>query len=421
MSKEIFVFIDLSGVQHFVGSLWIHERQGVQRSSFRYTSTWLASPQALAIEPSLPLGQGTYHTDKPLFGSMGDAAPDRWGRMLMERMEAREARKENRKARKLGEDDYLLMVDDQTRQGALRFASHPAGPFLASYPSARIPPFVELGRLLDSSSRIINQEEKDQDLRDILEPGSSLGGARPKASVVDQESSLWIAKFPSPKDEWDVELWEYISLKLARKAGIPVPAFQLQNISGQHVLLTNRFDRQAKVRVPFVSAMTMLDAQDREQRSYLEIAEVLVSCGAAAKTDLKDLWRRMVFNVLVSNLDDHLRNHGFLFDHRHTGWRLSPTYDLEPLPEQIKGRFLQTSIDLDNNMASLELAFEVAEEFGLPAKEARKVAGEIGKATETWKNEASSMGVGKREMDFMASAFEHDNLCIALGRKSCGR
>ena len=413
MSQKIHVFIDLSGVPHPVGHLWIHDRQGIQRFSFRYAQDWLSSPHRFAIEPSLPLGEGTYHTDRPLFGSMGDAAPDRWGRMLMERMEAREAKKENRQARKLGEADYLLRVDDQTRQGALRFASRPDGPFLASYPTTRIPPMIELGRLLDSSIRIINQEEKDQDLRDILEPGSSLGGARPKASVGDLEGSLWIAKFPSPKDEWDVELWEYISLKLAQKAGIPVPDYKLQNISGRNVLLIKRFDRQGAIRFPFVSAMTMLEAKDREQRSYLEIAEILVSHGAAAKADLTDLWRRMVFNILTSNLDDHLRNHGFLFDQKLSGWRLSPIYDLEPLPEQVKGRFLQTCIDLDNNMASLELSLEVAEDFGLSPKEAKKVAREVGDATKNWKKEASLLGAGKREVDFMASAFEHENLQIA--------
>ena len=414
MSKEIFVFIDLSGTTHPVGNLWVHERQGANRSSFRYTPAWLASPQAFAIEPSLPLGEGTYHTDRPLFGSMEDAAPDRWGRMLMERMEARQAKRENRQARKLGEADYMLMVDDQTRQGALRFAKDLDGPFSATYPSTRIPPLVDLGRLLDSSYRVINNEERDQDLRDILEPGSSLGGARPKASVSDQKGCLWIAKFPSPKDEWDVELWEYICLKLARKAGIPVPEFRLQNISGHNVLLTRRFDRQDKIRIPFISAMTMLEARDRDPGSYLEIAEALVSYGAAVKTDLKALWQRIVFNVLVSNLDDHLRNHGFLFDQKLSGWRLSPIYDLEPLPEQVKGRFLQTSIDLDNNMASLELAFEVAEEFGLSMEEAKNTAQETGKATQTWKKEASSLGVVKQEMEFMASAFEHKNLRIAL-------
>ncbi|MFO8032542.1 MAG: type II toxin-antitoxin system HipA family toxin [Desulfohalobiaceae bacterium] len=414
MSPKIHVFIDLSGHPHLVGYLWIHERHGVQRSSFKYDSSWLASPHAFSIEPSLPLGEGTYHTDRPLFGSMGDAAPDRWGRMLMERMEAREAKRENRQARNLGEADYLLMVDDQTRQGALRFARDPDGPFLASYPPARIPPMLELEKLLDSSSRIVNQEEKDQDLQDILEPGSSLGGARPKASVVDQEGSLWIAKFPSPKDEWDVELWEYISLMLAKQVSIPVPEFGLQNISGRNVLLIKRFDRQGTIRIPFVSAMTMLEAKDREQRSYLEIAEVLISHGAAAKSDLRGLWQRMVFNILVSNLDDHLRNHGFLFDQKRLGWRLSPIYDLEPLPEPVKARFLQTCIDLDNNMASLELAFEVAEEFGLSVQEAQEIARQTGKATETWKSVASFLGASKPEMDFMSSAFEHENLRVAL-------
>lgn len=409
MAKEILVFIDLDGVSYPVGNLWAYERQGIERASFRYASQWLSAPHCFPIEPSLPLGEGTYHTERPLFGSMGDAAPDRWGRMLMNRMESREAARESRRARKLGESDYPLMVDDRARQGALRFATEQNGPFLSCRPDSHIPPMVELGKLLDRSGRVINQEEKDQELQDIWAPGSSLGGARPKASVVDPEGALWIAKFPSPKDEWDVELWEAVALGMAKKLKMPVPEFRLQNISGTNVLLTKRFDRRKKYRIPFVSAMTMLDARDMEPRSYLEIAEAIISHGAAAEGDLKGLWQRMVFNVLVSNLDDHLRNHGFLYDRKLSGWWLSPIYDLEPVPESAKARFLQTAITPGNNAASMELAFEVAEEFGFTLREAKGIAREMGKTVRGWKKQATLLGASKREVDFMASAFEHGN------------
>lgn len=415
MAKEIHVFVELVGAVHQVGNLWLHKRQGVERASFRYSTRWLSAPNRFPLEPSLPLGEGVYHTDKSLFGCMSDAAPDRWGRMLMDRMESREAVREGRQARKLSDSDYLLMVDDRARQGALRFATDPNGPFLSCRQDMRIPPMVELGKLLRGSRKVVNQEEKDQDLQDIWAPGSSLGGARPKASVVDSEGALWIAKFPSPKDDWDVELWEAVALHLAKKISLPVPDFQLRRISGANILLTKRFDRRAARRIPFISAMTMLNARDMEPASYLEIAEAIIAHGAAAEADLKGLWRRMVFNVLISNLDDHLRNHGFLYDGKLSGWRLSPIYDLEPLPEGAKARFLQTAIAPGNNTASLDPAFEVAEEFGLPPREARSLARETGRITGSWRKEASRFGASKREIDFMASAFENDNLRLALG------
>lgn len=415
METELFVHIDLSGKPHFVGRLWIHERKGVERASFEYAKSWKDSHLSFSLDPALSLGEGRFHTDKALFGSIGDSAPDRWGRMLMNRLEAREAVQEGRKARRLKESDYLLLVDDRTRQGALRFSADLDGPFLASYESFHIPPLVSLGKLLSRSNRIVNQTEIEEDLRDMFAPGSSLGGARPKAVVVDQNNDLLIAKFSSPKDEWDVELWEYLTFKMAKKAGIPVPDFELRNISGHHVLLLRRFDRAGQnIRVPFLSAMSMLDAREGERRSYLEIAESLVEHGASAKQDLKDLWRRIVFNILVSNVDDHLRNHGFLFEQPNNGWRLSPIYDLEPMPEHVKGRFLHTNVDMDNSSASLDLAFDVAQEFYLTASAARNIAREVGEAVRGWRKGAELAGAGKREVDFMSSAFEHENLRKAL-------
>ncbi len=414
MRKEILVHIDLHGKPYFAGCLWLHERKGSASATFEYSQEWRSSSSCFSLEPALIVGEGKFHTGKALFGSIGDSAPDRWGRTLMDRMEAREARKEGRKARKLRESDYLLKVDDRTRQGALRFSTSPAGPFLASCSDIHIPPLIELGKLLNASNRIVNREETDQDLQDIVEPGSSLGGARPKAMVIDSSNNLLIAKFPSPKDEWDVELWEFLSLKMAKKAGIPVPDFRIEKILGKSVLLLDRFDRQGlQKRIPFISAMSMLGASDGETRSYLEIGESLIEYGANAQKDLKDLWRRIVFNIMVSNLDDHLRNHGFLYNSP-SGWRLSPVYDLEPVPEHIKSRFLSTNIDLHDSTATLDLAYEVAEEFGLTLSEANDIVKEVANAVKNWNKTATRFGASKQEIDFMSSAFEHNELSRAL-------
>ncbi|MDA3791649.1 MAG: HipA domain-containing protein [Desulfobacula sp.] len=355
MDKNIFVHMDLSGETHFVGRLWLKERKGSESATFEYSPEWQSSPACFSLEPALVVGEGKYHTNKTLFGSIGDSAPDRWGRTLMDRLEAGKARQEDRKARRLTASDYLLMVDDRTRQGALRFSIKEKGPFLASYSDIHIPPLIYLGRLLSASEKIIKGEEIDQDIRDIFEPGSSLGGARPKA-VVSDGNKLMIAKFPSPKDEWDVELWEFLSLRMAQKAGILVPDFRLEKVLGKNVLLIDRFDRSKnQIRIPFLSAMSMLGASDGEVRSYLEIAESLMEYGACPGRDLKNLWRRIVFNIMISNLDDHLRNHGFLYDGP-AGWRLSPIYDLEPTPLHVKARYLQTNLNENDRTASLKLA-----------------------------------------------------------------
>ena len=415
MPEKIFVHIDLAGKSHFVGRLWLHERNGRESASFEYASGWKSTPVCFPLEPALIVGEGTFHTGKALFGSISDSAPDRWGRTLMNRMETRNAKIENRRARRLKESDYLLMVDDRTRQGALRFSTSKDGPYLASCIDNRIPPLIQLGKLLNASNRIVYHKEIDQDFRDIVEPGSSLGGARPKAMVSDTKTNLLIAKFPSPKDEWDVELWEFLSLRMAKNSGIPVPDFRLEKVLGKNVLLLGRFDRKGEqIRVPFLSAMSMLGASDGDRKSYIEIGEVLQEYGASTAEDLIDLWRRIVFNIMISNVDDHLRNHGFLYE-GNAGWRLSPIYDLEPTPDHVKARILRTNIDLNNGTASLDLAYEVIEHFGLNIVEARKIAKEVANAVKNWDKEAFRFGASKQEIDFMSSAFDHDDLKQALG------
>ncbi|MBI9081436.1 MAG: HipA domain-containing protein [Pseudodesulfovibrio sp.] len=419
MAMELFVYVDLQGETHLVGTLWIHANNAGESASFEYASEWRSSPTKFSLEPALEVGEGSFHTDagKSLFGSIGDSAPDRWGRVLMERRESNAAKAEKRNPRLLHDSDYLLMVNDYSRQGALRFAKTIGGPFLATATDASIPPLIDLRRLLSASERIQARQELEQDIKDLVDPGASLGGARPKASVVDTNGDLLIAKFPSRNDDWDVELWEYLSFSMAARAGIPTPGTRLEKIDDKSVLILNRFDRRDKgIRIPFLSAMSMLGYSDGDHGSYMELSEILAECGAETTLDQKDLWRRMVFNIMISNVDDHLRNHGFLYDGS-AGWRLSPLYDLEPTPEHKKVRELHTRIDLYDGTASLDLAYSVADEFGLDANEARKIAKEVAESTRNWAGEAARLGANKADIETMSSAFDHDDLKQGLKAK----
>lgn len=415
MDTEVLVYVDLDGEAHLTGCLWARMRKGRDSATFEYNRDWLGNPIRFSLEPALHLGPGPFHTpaNKPLFGAIGDSAPDRWGRVLMRRAERRRAEKAGQTPRTLREFDYLLMVNDEARQGALRFAGEPGGPFLAADDAVPIPPLIELPRLLSAAEHVIGDSESDEDLRLLLAPGSSLGGARPKASVRDKDGHLAIAKFPHKDDDYNVVLWEAVALSLAEKAGIPVAPWRIEMIAGTATLLVRRFDREGHVRIPFLSAMSMLGANDNEARSYLEFVDVLRQHGAAPKKDMHMLWRRIVFNVLISNTDDHLRNHGFLYAGP-DGWRLAPAYDVNPVPTDIKPRILTTAIDLDDGTASLNLALAVAEYFELTATEARAIAGEVGRAVADWRNVAAAVGLSPTEVDRMASAFDHEDLRAAI-------
>jgi serine/threonine-protein kinase HipA len=416
MDKEILIYVDLQGAPQLVGRLWVRMRKDRESATFEYDQDWLAHPERFSLEPALKLGPGPFHTpsDKQLFGAIGDSAPDRWGRVLMRRAERRRAEHRGETPHTLREIDYLLMVDDEARQGALRFAEREGGPFLAEQGPTKIPPFIELPRLLSAAEHVQSDTDSDEDLHLLLAPGSSLGGARPKASVRDHEGHLTIAKFPNKGDEVNTVLWEAVALTLAARARISVPAWQLETAAGKPVLLLRRFDRERGTRVPFLSAMSMLDAKDNEARSYLEFVDILRQHGAAPKKDMHELWRRIVFSILISNTDDHLRNHGFLWSGP-AGWRLSPAYDLNPVPIDIKPRVLSTAIDLDDGTASLKLALQVAGYFELDVNEAHEIAGRVGQATSAWRREAKKLGLTASEIDRMASAFEHSDLKEALG------
>lgn len=417
MDTVVLVYADLHRTPHLVGRLWTRLRKDRESATFEYDRSWLAHPDRYALEPALQLGPGPFHSaaGQSLFGAIGDSAPDRWGRMLMRRAERRRAAREGKVPRTLREIEYLLMVNDETRQGALRFAENAGGPFLAAGGRAVIPSVIELPRLLAATERVLDDEDSEEDLRLLLAPGSSLGGARPKASVRDGHGHLSIAKFPNKADAWNAVLWEALALVLARKSKILTPEWRVETAAGTRALLLRRFDRLDSARIPFLSAMSMLSARDNEQRSYLEFVDALRQHGAAPQEDMRALWRRIVFSILISNTDDHLRNHGFLYAGRQ-GWRLCPAYDLNPVPTDIKPRVLTTLITLDDGTASLDLAYEVAEYFELQLKDARRIAGEVGRAVTTWRAEASKLGLTKAEIEGMASAFEHEDLKTASTR-----
>jgi serine/threonine-protein kinase HipA len=384
--------------------------RGKETVVFEYADTWLQHPDHFALEPTLPLTRGGYAppSGQALHGSIGDSAPDTWGRRLMQRAERRQAEKDGRTVRTLMESDYLLGVADETRLGALRFRRSGETEFLAL---ARfgVPALVELGRLLQSTERLLRDEETDEDLQLIFAPGSSLGGARPKASVIDQHGRLSIAKFPKETDSYSIETWEEIALRLADRAGIVTAAHELVRVAGKAVLLSRRFDREAGRRVPFLSAMAMLGAKDGEGGSYPEIVDALAVHGAQAKQDAHALYRRVAFGVLVSNVDDHLRNHGFLRLTK-AGWTLSPAYDLNPVPADLKARVLTTNIDLTEGTCSIDLLESAAGYFALSLPRAREIIKEVATATSGWREVARETGATAAEISRMASAFEHDEL-----------
>jgi serine/threonine-protein kinase HipA len=414
---QVCVYIDHPDSPVLVGRLLSRVRKGRETVTFEYDPGWLSRPDRFALEPALMLAPGPFHagSDKVQFGSIGDSAPDRWGRALMRRAERRAAERAGRAPRTLWEIDYLMMVDDEVRPGALRFSETEGGPFLGSAGAElRIPLVISLSRLLSATERVIAEEDDDDDLRLLMAPGSSLGGARPKASIVDLDGHLAIAKFPHQLDDTNVVSWEAVAMSLAGAAGIDIPDWRMAPIFNKAAFIMRRFDRRGGKRVPFLSAMSMLSARENDDgHTYLEIVEALRRHGGAPSKDLPQLWRRIVFNVLISNTDDHLRNHGFLYENP-AGWRLSPAYDLNPVPIDVRPRVLATPIDPMDSRASLDLAMGSAEYFGLHVNDARAIVAEVGKAVTSWRSVAEKLGIGFTEIDRMASAFEHEDLRSAV-------
>jgi serine/threonine-protein kinase HipA len=410
--SEIEVHIDLNGAVHRVGTLRTQARGGRTAVSFEYNRDWLALPAHFSLEPAMKAGVGVFTPDRgrEMFVSIGDSAPDTWGRRLMQRMERRNAKAEGRAVRTLTEADYLLGVADLSRLGAMRFRRAGEQEFQAPY-AAGIPPFIQLGRLLSITERVLRDEETDEDLLLLFAPGSSLGGARPKASVADKDGHLAIAKFPKQDDDYGIETWEEVALTLADAAGIRTAPHRLEQAAGKAVFVTRRFDRTTDgKRLPFLSAMAMLGFKDGEHGSYPELVDALRTYGSDTENDAIELFRRMVFNILASNVDDHMRNHGFLWTGE-LGWKLSPAYDLNPVPADVRAHVLSTNITLDEATCSIDLARQAATDFfALPVKQTNEIIAQVASAVSTWREVAARKGVKKSEIERMESAFDHDEL-----------
>lgn len=402
---EVVVAIDLEDV--LAGRLFSHRRGNRESMSFIYDATYLTRGDAYALDPALPLTQGSLQTPVGLkmFRAFSDAAPDRWGRALITRSEKRRATAEQVTPRSLGEIDFLLGVRDDLREGAIRFRDPHTGDFLAS-DDAGVPQLAGLPKLLRAAEHLEANKETEAELSELIRVGSSLGGARPKAHVVDGEGRVAIAKFPSARhDTWNVMAWEKVSLDLAAEARIRVPDSMLLRIVGRSVLVVRRFDRDGDRRIGYISAMTMLEATDGDVGSYLDIAAVIEQVSPLASDDLHELWRRIAFSILISNTDDHLRNHGFL--HAQAGaWRLSPAFDLNPDPEP-GPKQLSNTIDGYETAASIEVLMSVAGFFRLTEEDATMTLGEVLGATLRWREVAATHELPAAEISEMATAFEH--------------
>jgi serine/threonine-protein kinase HipA len=410
MSTVVYVFADWEAFDEpiLVGTLRSSVIKNKEHFSFSYDNDWLQSPYAQKIDPDLNLYSGAQHSENSKnFRTFLDSCPDRWGRLLMKRREAIIARKEDRRPNLLYEIDYLLGVHDLYRLGALRFKREMNGAFLDNDEKLAAPPISSLRDLEYAAQQVEDNHNTDDAeylkwLTMLMSPGSSLGGARPKASVVDENNHLWIAKFPSQLDDHDIAAWEFVVYQLAVGADIQMAECRIEKFnSHHHTFLTKRFDRKLEHRLHFTSAMTQLGYYDGDyDASYLELAQFITEHGANTKEDLAQLWRRIVFNIAVSNTDDHLRNHGFIYSNG--GWLLSPAYDINPVTP---ANGLHLNITEDDNSLSYELAMDVIEFFQLSTSQAQRIKDEVLLSVARWKTVANSINISRSEQLNMASAF----------------
>ncbi|HMN47012.1 MAG TPA: type II toxin-antitoxin system HipA family toxin [Povalibacter sp.] len=406
---EVILDIDSLG-QRRMGLLHRQTARSGDVYSFEFDGDWLKRHDPIALDPDLlPAPGRTYPSaGRSQFGIFMDSAPDRWGRTLMQRREALLATQEKRPVRTLLEWDYLLGVHDFSRLGALRFRADAQSPFLDDTSANTAPPLASL-RELQAAARVIEEDRRADDaslrtaLNQLLAPGSSLGGARPKASVIDEQGHLCIAKFPSGQDEWDVGGWEAVAYALARHAGIRVPATRaLRFTPDGHTFIAQRFDRTPTGgRLAFVSAMTLLQRTDGDADvSYLELVDLLQSRGAQTQVDCEELFRRVVFSLCIANTDDHLRNHGFIVGT--TGLTLSPVFDINPNPQR---RQLTLAIDETNATLSLDVAESASEYYGLTLQHGREIIAAVRKAVKRWPREAKALGIPERQQEQLRPAF----------------
>lgn len=409
--QDIYVFAHWKGMQEpqLVGTLSALQAKGKKVFSFEYDKNWVKSKQQVLLDPDIRFYSGLqYPNNKENFGVFLDSMPDTWGRTLMKRREAQQAKEKGERAKTLYEIDYLLGVYDESRMGALRFKTELEGPFLDDNNQNPTPPWSSIRELQESARNFENDEDDDQVkkwLAVLMAPGSSLGGARPKANILDENKELWIAKFPAKNDTIDKAAWEYLAYQLAIRAGIWMAPSKIEKINSDYnTFFTKRFDREDGERIHFASAMTMTGNNEEmirdNQASYLELAEFIQNHGTSVNENLEQLWRRLVFNIAISNTDDHLRNHGFIINNK--GWVLSPAYDINP---SIDKNGLALNIDMDNNALDYELAKSVGEYFRLENNQMDKIIQEVLSVVATWKVMAKKIGIPLKEQLLMSKAF----------------
>lgn len=409
--KDIYVFAHWLGMNEpeLLGILSAHQAKGRKAFSFEYDKIWLQSKNQRLIDPDIQFYSGQqFPNNKENFGIFLDSMPDTWGRTLMKRREVQLAKEKGEKPKTLYDIDYLLGVYDETRMGAFRFKLDLYGDFLDNDSEKSTPPWSTVWELQQAVVHYENDADNvaiNKWLKVLITPGSSLGGARPKANILDDKNHLWIAKFPSKNDTIDKAAWEFLIYQLAIKAGIEMAECKIEKVSGAyHTFFTKRFDRINQERIHFSSAMTMTgnneDTIKTQPASYLDIVEFIENYGCNIKENLHQLWRRMVFNIAVSNTDDHLRNHGFIL--KDEGWILSPAYDLNPSTDKDG---LALNIDMDNNALNFELAKSVGAFFRLNHSEMDNIMNEVFTSVKQWKEIAHKIGISRSEQELMRAAF----------------
>lgn len=416
MERKIFVYENFSSIEpKKIGILYVDTIRGIEHYSFEYDQDWLKESKfSFCLDPDISMFSGRQYTEKNIFGMFADASPDRWGRILMKRREAIKARRERRKPNKMYDSDFLLGVYDQTRVGALRFKVDVNGPFLSDDTETAAPPWATL-RSLEEASRQFEKDDNylnDKWLKQLLKPGSSLGGARPKATVEDEQGNLWIAKFPSKNDEYDVGAWEKVVHDLAKLCGLNVPESKVEKFSKDgSTFLVKRFDRDGEKRIHFASAMTTLGKNDGassdDGSSYIDIVDFIKAYGSSPKDDLIELFKRIIFSMSVSNTDDHLRNHGFILNDK--GWKLSPLYDVNPVPY---GDVLSLNVDSYDNSISIDLAISSACFYDITKYDAEVYADEILTIVKNnWEQLAKKYSINRDQIEEMRPAF---SVCYEL-------
>ena len=413
--EKLYVYADFDWLKdpELIGQIGYEFVRGAQSFSFKFDDEWLVNHSNLSLSADLNNYPGMqYNTNnKGLFGCFTDVLPDRWGRTLLKRKEQIAAQEENRQVRTLSDFDYLVGVDDFSRLGAFRFKKDKEGAFINTDSNLRVPPVENLRELAFACNEIEKTEANHllpdkKWLMQLIKPGSSLGGARPKATVVDDSNTLYVAKFPSRNDDYDVALWEHFCHLLAQKAGINSALTKTVSLGGNyHTLLSRRFDRNTLgKRIHFASAMSLLGLSDGDNaqtgNGYLDIVDFIVQECADVESNLKELYRRVAFNICVGNSDDHFRNHGFLLTPK--GWILSPAYDMNPTVDECQSLL----ISRDDNKADLNILLKAAKDYMLSHDGALKIISSVIDVIKGWKITALKLGLGKRDMDLFGKVFE---------------